>query len=144
MVVHNRYWELPFLEEYHRNFDHSSIHLFDNCFHVFAREAVPSKFFCYLLPLISFLFLKYTKNEYFSTDFALLWISISPWQFITDANYWCLFCIYNWRGGLAEILCKPKILPLKSAVLEQLQKIEREIEVKEEGEEDVLNIRDHK
>lgn len=29
------------------------------------------------------------------------------------------------RGGLAEILCKPKILPLKSAVLEQLQKIEQ-------------------
>lgn len=50
----------------------------------------------------------------------------------------------NSRGGLAEILCKPKILPLKSAVLEQLQKIEREIEVKEEGEEDVLNIRSHK
>jgi hypothetical protein len=29
------------------------------------------------------------------------------------------------RGGLAEILCKPKILPLKSAVLEQLQRIEQ-------------------
>jgi hypothetical protein len=28
------------------------------------------------------------------------------------------------RGGFAEILCKPKILPLKSAVLEQLQRIE--------------------
>lgn len=29
------------------------------------------------------------------------------------------------RGGFAEILCKPKILPLKSAVLEQLQKLEQ-------------------
>jgi hypothetical protein len=29
------------------------------------------------------------------------------------------------RGGLAEVLCKPKILPIKSAVLEQLQKIDR-------------------
>ena len=29
------------------------------------------------------------------------------------------------RGGLAEILCKPKILPLKSVVLEQLQRIEQ-------------------
>jgi hypothetical protein len=29
------------------------------------------------------------------------------------------------RGGLAEVLCKPKILPLRSAVLEQLRKIER-------------------
>ena len=48
------------------------------------------------------------------------------------------------RGGLAEILCKPKILPLKSAVLEQLQKVERELEVKEEGEDDNFNIRDHK
>ena len=54
------------------------------------------------------------------------------------------FRLRMYRGGLAEILCKPKILPLKSAVLEQLQKIEREVEVKEEGEEDVLNIRDHK
>ena len=46
---------------------------------------------------------------------------------------------------MAEILCKPKILPLKSAVLEQLQRIEREIEVREEGEEpDNINIRDHK
>ena len=29
------------------------------------------------------------------------------------------------RGGLAEILCKPKILPLKSSVLEQLQKMDQ-------------------
>jgi hypothetical protein len=36
-----------------------------------------------------------------------------------------LFCF---RGGLAEILCKPKILPIKSAVLEQLQKIEQAAE----------------
>jgi hypothetical protein len=28
------------------------------------------------------------------------------------------------RGGLAEVLCKPKIMPIKSAVLEQLQRIE--------------------
>lgn len=28
------------------------------------------------------------------------------------------------RGGLAEILCKPKILPLKSAVLEKLEQME--------------------
>lgn len=59
-----------------------------------------------------------------------------------------LMISFNWninRGGLAEVLCKPKILPLKSAVLEQLQKIEKEIEVREEGEEpDNLNIRDHK
>ena len=32
--------------------------------------------------------------------------------------------VYSEKGGLAEILCKPKILPLKSIVLEQLQKIE--------------------
>ena len=32
--------------------------------------------------------------------------------------------VYSERGGLAEVLCKPKIMPLKSAVLEQLQKIE--------------------
>lgn len=33
--------------------------------------------------------------------------------------------VYSEKGGLAEILCKPKILPLKSAVLELLQKVER-------------------
>lgn len=33
----------------------------------------------------------------------------------------CFICN---RGGFAEILCKPKILPLKSAVLEQLQRLE--------------------
>jgi len=33
--------------------------------------------------------------------------------------------VYSEKGGLAEILCKPKILPLKSAVLEQLQRIEQ-------------------
>ena len=36
-----------------------------------------------------------------------------------------LFSVLIFRGGLAEILCKPKILPLKSTVLEQLQKIDR-------------------
>lgn len=35
----------------------------------------------------------------------------------------CQVHIYA-RGGLGEILCKPKILPLKSAELEQLQKLE--------------------
>lgn len=43
--------------------------------------------------------------------------------------------IYLIRGGLAEILCKPKILPLKSAVLEQLQKIEQAADIAgEEGQ----------
>jgi len=28
------------------------------------------------------------------------------------------------RGGHAEILCKPKILPIKSSVIEKLEKIE--------------------
>jgi len=32
--------------------------------------------------------------------------------------------VYSEKGGFAEVLCKPKIMPLKSAVLEQLQKIE--------------------
>eukprot|EP01040_Poterioochromonas_malhamensis_P005087 gene5088-5452_t len=32
--------------------------------------------------------------------------------------------VYSEKGGFAEILCKPKILPLKSAVLEQLQRLE--------------------
>ncbi|CAM9512837.1 unnamed protein product [Ectocarpus fasciculatus] len=36
--------------------------------------------------------------------------------------------VYSERGALSEVLCKPKIMPLKSAVLEQLQKIEGELD----------------
>ena len=36
--------------------------------------------------------------------------------------------VYSERGALSEILCKPKIMPLKSAVLEKIQKIEGEAE----------------
>eukprot|EP00981_Chlorochromonas_danica_P001234 scaffold268_cov210-Ochromonas_danica.AAC.29 len=32
--------------------------------------------------------------------------------------------VYSEKGGFAEVLCKPKILPLKSAVLEQLQRLD--------------------
>jgi hypothetical protein len=39
------------------------------------------------------------------------------------------------RGGLSEILCKPKILPLKSVVLEQIQKIEKANDEDEEQSE---------
>jgi BBSome-interacting protein 1 len=35
--------------------------------------------------------------------------------------------VYSERGGLSEILCKPKIMPLKSTVLEQLQKLEEKL-----------------
>jgi len=34
--------------------------------------------------------------------------------------------VYSERGGLVEVLCKPKILPLRSSVLEKLKKIEQE------------------
>jgi hypothetical protein len=34
-------------------------------------------------------------------------------------------------------MCKPKILPLKSAVLEQLQKIEKEAEGKDDDGDDL-------
>jgi BBSome-interacting protein 1 len=45
--------------------------------------------------------------------------------------------VYSERGALTEILCKPKIMPIKSAVLEQLAKIEGEREAvnNEEGPE---------
>lgn len=36
--------------------------------------------------------------------------------------------VYSERGALSEVLCKPKIIPLKSAVLEKLQKIEGEVD----------------
>lgn len=42
--------------------------------------------------------------------------------------------VFSERGALTDcfVLCKPKILPLKSAVLEQLQKIEQAVEAQEE------------
>lgn len=46
---------------------------------------------------------------------------------------------WNYRGGLAELICKPKIMPLKSAVLEQLQKIERAAEVSPDNDHDEDN-----
>lgn len=42
--------------------------------------------------------------------------------------------VYSERGALSEVLCKPKIMPLKSAVLEQLQKIEGELEEDDLGD----------
>lgn len=54
------------------------------------------------------------------------------------------------RGGFAEILCKPKILPLKSAVLEQLQQLEEQnaadapIENNEDEEERIAGGYDEK
>jgi BBSome-interacting protein 1 len=42
--------------------------------------------------------------------------------------------VYSERGALSEILCKPKIMPLKSAVLEKIQKIEGEAEEQQESE----------
>jgi len=44
---------------------------------------------------------------------------------LKDENKWNItIFLFVCRGGFAEVLCKPKIMPLKSAVLEQLQKIE--------------------
>ena len=44
--------------------------------------------------------------------------------------------VYSERGVLTEVLCKPKILPLKSVVLEQLEQIERaDAEAVQESEE---------
>lgn len=40
--------------------------------------------------------------------------------------------VYSERGALTEVLCKPKIIPLKSAVLEKLQKIEGEQDEEEQ------------
>ena len=40
--------------------------------------------------------------------------------------------VYSERGGLAEVLCKPKVLPLKSAVLERIKAIERATEEQQE------------
>lgn len=48
--------------------------------------------------------------------------------------------VYSERGALSETLCKPKIMPLKSAVLEKIQKIEGEAEEQEEKEQHFMQI----
>jgi hypothetical protein len=42
-----------------------------------------------------------------------------------------VFADVVYRGGFAEVLCKPKILPLKSQVLEQLSKRENAEDIAE-------------
>ena len=42
--------------------------------------------------------------------------------------------VYSERGGLVEVLCKPKILPLKSSVLEKLKIIEQGVESNDNDE----------
>ncbi len=34
--------------------------------------------------------------------------------------------MYSEKGNLSEVLCKPKILPIKSAALERLEALEKE------------------
>ncbi|CAD7963009.1 unnamed protein product [Amoebophrya sp. A120] len=36
--------------------------------------------------------------------------------------------VYSEKGNLSEILCKPKIMPLKSATLQKLETAERNLE----------------
>jgi BBSome-interacting protein 1 len=43
---------------------------------------------------------------------------------------------YSEKGALTEILCKPKIIPIKSAVLEQLAKIEGERDQDQDQDQD--------
>jgi BBSome-interacting protein 1 len=35
--------------------------------------------------------------------------------------------VYSERGSLSEVLCKPKIIPIKSSVLEKLEQIEQKL-----------------
>lgn len=39
--------------------------------------------------------------------------------------------VYSERGGLVEILCKPKIMPMKSSVMEKLKKFEQNNDAEE-------------
>jgi BBSome-interacting protein 1 len=34
--------------------------------------------------------------------------------------------VYSEKGHLTEVLCKPKLLPIKSATLEKIERLERE------------------
>jgi len=41
--------------------------------------------------------------------------------------------VYSEQAALAESLCKPKIIPIKSATLEKLEKLEKEAKTAEEN-----------
>jgi BBSome-interacting protein 1 len=34
--------------------------------------------------------------------------------------------VYSEKGSLSEVLCKPKLLPIKSATLEKIERLEKE------------------
>eukprot|EP00971_Amphidinium_carterae_P308351 6127609-Amphidinium_carterae.1 len=36
--------------------------------------------------------------------------------------------VYSEKGNLSEVLCKPKIMPIKSATLEQIEEMEKEFQ----------------
>mmetsp|Transcript_39362 Transcript_39362/g.80552 ORF Transcript_39362/g.80552 Transcript_39362/m.80552 type:complete len:83 (-) Transcript_39362:96-344(-) len=36
--------------------------------------------------------------------------------------------VYSEKGNLSEVLCKPKIMPIKSATLEQIEQMEKEFQ----------------
>ena len=35
--------------------------------------------------------------------------------------------LYSEKNGLIEVLCKPKIMPIKSVTLEKIEKMEKEV-----------------
>lgn len=46
--------------------------------------------------------------------------------------------VYSEKGNLSEVLCKPKIMPIKSLTLERLEQLEKEaaLTANAEGEEE--------
>eukprot|EP00403_Amphidinium_massartii_P017961 CAMPEP_0178421404 /NCGR_PEP_ID=MMETSP0689_2-20121128/26629_1 /TAXON_ID=160604 /ORGANISM="Amphidinium massartii, Strain CS-259" /LENGTH=76 /DNA_ID=CAMNT_0020042913 /DNA_START=109 /DNA_END=337 /DNA_ORIENTATION=+ len=36
--------------------------------------------------------------------------------------------VYSEKGNLSEVLCKPKIMPIKSGTLEQIEQMEKEFQ----------------
>lgn len=42
--------------------------------------------------------------------------------------------VYSERGPLSEVLCKPKIMPIKSSVLLKLEELERKANAQQEEE----------
>lgn len=49
--------------------------------------------------------------------------------------------VYSEKGNLSEVLCKPKIMPIKSITLEQIEQMEKEFQEYAQQPQDNMNMR---
>jgi len=48
--------------------------------------------------------------------------------------------VYSEKGNLSEVLCKPKIMPIKSVTLEKIEQMEKDAAALQQGNKNAGNI----